>query len=58
MKIMLDSPDAMMPTRAHPDDAGLDLYAREEQVIMPGCSQVFDTGVHVELPPGTFGKLE
>ena len=57
MKIMLD-PGAMTPTRAHPDDAGLDLYSREEQIIMPGCSQVFDTGVHCELPPGTFGKLE
>ena len=58
MKIMLDKPDAVFPTRAHRDDAGLDLYSREEQVIMPRESAVFDTGVHVELPPGTFGKLE
>lgn len=58
MKVMLDSPDAIMPTRAHPDDAGLDLYSREEQIILPGESAVFDTGVHAELPKGTFGKLE
>lgn len=58
MKIMLDSPDAILPTRAHDQDAGLDLYSREEQVILPGGSAVFDTGVHVELPEGTFGKLE
>lgn len=58
MKIMLDSPDAILPTRAHKEDAGLDLYSREEQIILPGESAVFDTGVHVELPPGTFGKLE
>lgn len=58
MKIMLDSPDAILPTRAHDQDAGLDLYAREEQVILPGKSAVFDTGVHVELPEGTFMKLE
>jgi dUTP pyrophosphatase len=54
---MLDS-GAILPTRAHPQDAGLDLYSRGEVIILPGESAVFDTGVHVELPPGTFGKLE
>lgn len=57
MRIMLDE-GATLPHRAHPDDAGLDLYSREEQIILPGESAVFDTGVHVELPSGTFGKLE
>lgn len=57
MKIMLD-PGAVAPHRAHVQDAGLDLYSREEQIILPGESAVFDTGVHVELPVGTFGKLE
>lgn len=57
MKIMLDSPDAILPTRAHAQDAGLDLYSREEQIILPGESVVFDTGVHVALPVGTFGQL-
>ena len=56
MKIMLDE-GAILPTRAHPQDAGLDLYAKEEQVIMDGGSAIFDTGVHVELPAGTFGQL-
>ena len=57
MKIMLD-PGALMPVRSYPDDAGLDLFSLEEKIIMPGESAVFDTGVHVELPRGTFGKLE
>lgn len=57
MKIMLD-PGAILPTRAHKEDAGLDLFSREEQIILPGESAVFDTGVHIELPVGTFGKLE
>lgn len=57
MKIMLEE-GARMPERAHKQDAGLDLYSREEQIILPGESAVFDTGVHVELPEGTFGKLE
>lgn len=57
MKVKLDN-GALMPVRAFPDDAGLDLFSREEKVIFPGESAVFDTGVHVELPRGTFGKLE
>ncbi len=57
MKIMLEE-DAKRPTRAHPDDAGLDLYARgEKQTILPGSSAVFDTGVHDELPKGTMGLI-
>lgn len=57
MKIMLDE-GAVCPRRAFAYDAGLDLFSREEQIILPGESAVFDTGVHVELPHGTFGKLE
>lgn len=48
-KIKLDD-GAIMPTRAHDTDAGLDLYAREGKVIPSGGSAVFDTGVHIELP--------
>lgn len=57
MKIVLDD-GAYMPTRAHSTDAGLDLYSREEMVIPSGHSVAFDTGVHVELPPCTYGKIE
>lgn len=49
MKITLDE-NAIMPTRAHDTDAGLDLYSRESKVVPAGGSAVFDTGVHVELP--------
>lgn len=57
MKIKLDN-GAFMPTRAHETDAGLDIYAREAQVV-PACgSAVFDTGVHIELPKGTVGMLK
>lgn len=63
MKIMLDGPDAILPTRAHDQDAGLDLYSREEKIIggtfddFVDNYETFDTGVHIELPPGTFGQL-
>lgn len=49
---------ATRPTRSHHDDAGLDLYARNGATIHPGEGASFDTGVCIELPPGTFGKIE
>ena len=57
MKIMLD-PGAYEPTRAHPTDAGLDLKTKERVKIWPNLSATIDTGVHVELPPGFYGKIE
>lgn len=56
MKIKLDK-GAHCPTRAHDTDAGLDLYAKEGQVVWGHGSAIFDTGVHVQLPPGTAGLL-
>lgn len=56
MKIKLDA-GARIPSRAHDTDAGYDLCAREEKVIFGGKSEVFDTGVHVQLPPHTAGLL-
>ena len=68
MKIMLDK-GAKMPTRAHPYDAGLDLYAPKE-VLIPGTeinpftydvdigSATIDTGVHVEIPEGYTGFIK
>lgn len=57
MKVKLD-PGAKMPTRAHPTDAGLDLYAMDTQIVSAKESATFDTGVHIELPPGTVGMLK
>ena len=56
MKIMLDH-GAVQPNRAHDDDAGYDLFSREEKIIMPGEMAEFDTGVHMEIPRGWFGQL-
>ena len=57
MKIKLDD-GAIMPTRAYKTDAGLDLYARETQIVPAKESAIFDTGVHIELPEGTVGMLK
>lgn len=57
MKVMLD-PGAIMPTRAHETDAGLDLYAMNDYMIRPCGNAVFDTGVHVEIPAGYVGMIK
>lgn len=57
MKIKLD-PWAIMPTRAHDTDAGLDLYSCEEKTVPAFGSAIFNTGVHVQLPPNTAGMLK
>lgn len=57
MKVKLD-PGAYMPTRAHKEDAGLDLYAMEAKEVPAYGSAEFDTGVHVEIPEGYVGDVE
>lgn len=57
MKVTLD-PGAIMPTRAHPTDAGLDLYARSTVVIPARGHATGDTGVHVAIPEGYVGMLK
>lgn len=57
VNIMLDE-FAYMPVRAHETDAGLDLRTPEDVAIRPGRSAVIDTGVHIQIPDGYYGKLE
>ena len=48
-----------MPTRAHEFDAGLDLYSAYDDVcIFPRESELFDIGVHIQLPKNTVGFLK
>lgn len=45
------------PTRANPSDAGLDLYAAEETVIMSDFRAMVGTGTYLELPDTHFAML-
>lgn len=49
---------AIRPTRAHRNDAGLDLYSTWFGVIKPGHSVTIDTGVHVQIPVGYVGMVK
>ncbi len=48
---------AVLPTRAHPGDAGLDLYALEPATLEPGQRTSVGTGLAVEIPPGQAGLV-
>lgn len=54
---MLDE-NTKMPTRAHEDDAGLDIYSREEKWVAKGSFATFNTGLHVAIPRGYTGFLK
>ncbi len=47
-----------MPTRAHPNDAGFDLYARESKNVRANDNSCFDTGVHIRIPEGFVGMIK
>ncbi|HET7485420.1 MAG TPA: dUTP diphosphatase [Solirubrobacterales bacterium] len=49
--------EAVLPTRAHKGDAGLDLYACEAAHIGPGERWSVGTGVAVEIPEGHAGLV-
>ena len=50
-------PRAVLPTRAHPGDAGLDLYALEPVTLRPGERASVGTGIAVEIPDGQAGLV-
>lgn len=56
MNVKLD-PGAILPKRAYPSDAGLDLFTPKD-IIIPAMSSVcVDTGVHVAIPEGFCGRI-
>jgi len=50
-------PRAVLPTRAHDGDAGLDLHALDGFELAPGERAQIRTGVAIALPPGTAGLV-
>jgi dUTP pyrophosphatase len=50
-------PDAQVPARAHPGDAGLDLVAVEGCELRPGERLAIPTGLAVAIPPGHAGLV-
>ena len=57
MKVVLDE-GAIMPTRAHEFDAGLDLYTQKDILLNPCSMVVVDTGVHIQIPQYFVGFIK
>lgn len=57
IKITLDK-GAFSPVRAHHTDAGVDLLTPRPVYIGPHGEATIDTGVHVAIPAGYWGKIE
>ena len=56
VKFELTHPDAVMPTKAHPTDAGADITAVSVERDTHGCI-VYGTGLKVAIPLGYMGLL-
>lgn len=52
LKFKLLTPSAKLPTYAHDDDAGFDLYSVETKIIRRGGSHAVRLGIASEIPKG------
>ena len=57
LKIKKLRPDAIVPSFAHPGDAGIDLYTPDELTIQPGERVSAPIGLAMEIPDGHVGLL-
>lgn len=53
MRIARIAPNATLPRRKHPSDAGVDVYSIEDVILWPFSYRNIHTGVTVEVPEGT-----
>ncbi|MFW0790389.1 dUTP diphosphatase [Gordonia sp. CPCC 205333] len=49
--------DLPLPVRAHPGDAGVDLFSTTDLELAPGRRQLVGTGIAIALPVGTVGLI-
>jgi dUTP pyrophosphatase len=57
LPVVLAAAGARLPSRAHADDAGLDLRSIEDVVIEPGARLRVRTGLQMAIPPGHGGLV-
>jgi len=50
--------EAIVPVRQHETDVGLDLVIEDDAEIHPQARINVSVGLAVQLPPGTWGKIE
>ena len=57
LRILRLHPNAVVPTRANPDDAGYDLTSVETVRLAPGSRALVRTGWAIAIPPGHVGII-
>ncbi len=55
LKVKKVHPEAKLPSYGHMGDAGMDLYAAEDTILLPGQPVRVRTGIAVEIPEGYVG---
>lgn len=58
IKIAKLDPNAFLPTRKHPSDAGLDIYSNQTITINPHSIAIVSTGITIEIANGFVGLLK
>lgn len=56
-KVKKLSPNATLPTKSNPADAGIDIFTNESYTLQPGERHMFTTGIAVEFPEGFVALL-
>lgn len=58
IKVAKVDKNALIPTRKFPTDAGMDVYALFDTIVLPGNNALVRTGITVEIPQSYFGLLK
>lgn len=56
-KVKKLSPDATLPFKENPTDAGIDIFTNESYTLKPGETHSFSSGISVEFPKGYVALL-
>ena len=57
LKVLRLDDNSQIPTRSTTDAAGYDLYSVEDKTIPPFEKLLIDTGISIQLPEGTYGRI-
>lgn len=57
LKVKKLNPEAKLPSKGHPGDAGIDFFATETVAFSPQSQQNVKTGVALEIPEGFVGLI-
>ena len=57
IKVKKLSEKAILPSIAHPGDAGMDLFSIENKILESGRSYLVKTGISIQLPKNTEAQI-